>query len=84
MIPEGSKQDKNLALDRVHALCRIESLILSLTEHTHIPTHIQDEEKVGAIHRRLCKMIKTQNIDLICKQNQMKQYQKFSLPLFSE
>lgn len=39
MIPEGSKQDKNLALDRVDALCRIESLILSLTEHTHTHTH---------------------------------------------
>lgn len=56
MIPEGSKQDKNLALDRVDALCRIESLILSLTERTHIPTHIQDEEKVGVTHRRIHKI----------------------------
>lgn len=39
MIPEGSKQDKNLALDGVDALCRIESLILSLTEHTHTYPH---------------------------------------------
>lgn len=39
MIPEGSKHDKNLALDRVDALCRIEPLILSLTEHTHPQTY---------------------------------------------
>lgn len=69
MIPEGSKLDKNLALDRMDTLCRIESLILSLTErthraHTHIPTYIQDEEQVGVTHRRICKMISTQNIDL--------------------
>lgn len=76
MIPEGSKQDKNLALDRVDALCRIKSLILSLTEHTHIPTHIQDEEKVGVTHRRIHKMVRAQNIDLTYKQNQMKQNQK--------
>lgn len=67
MIPEGSKQDKNLALDRVDALCRIESLILSLTEYMHMPTHIQDEEKAGVNHRRILKMIRTPNIDLTCK-----------------
>lgn len=80
MIPEGSKQDKNLALDRVDALCRIESLILSLTEHTHIPAHIQDEENWGVTHRRIRKMIRTQNIDLARKRKN----QKFSHPLYWE
>lgn len=67
MIPEGSKQDKNLVLERVNVLCRIESLILSLTEHIHLPAHIQNEEKTEVNLKRILKMIRTQNIDLTCK-----------------
>ena len=64
MILEGSKQDKNLAFNRMDALCRIESSILSTTEQKQKPTHIQDKEKVGVTLRRLCNMISTQNVNL--------------------
>lgn len=72
MIPEGSKQDKNLALGREDVLYRI--VFNSKPHWAHALTHTEMNREQKKMAREFLRMIRIQNIDCAFR----KQYRSLS------